>query len=112
MIPASTRWRNLGAAAGAVTAALFTIFDLYQWALAYAGDRFHNGAAGQPALRVSFVSPRDVTVTPGAATVNAPGAPGSIEKGTEERRGYMLRAVAPAAKTFRFEVTLDVVDHS
>src|SRR6266581_792945 len=39
---ASNRWRNLGAAAGAATAALFAIFDLYQWALASAGDRFHN----------------------------------------------------------------------
>src|SRR2546430_3808663 len=39
---ASSRWRNLGAAAGAPPAALFAIFDLYQWALAYAGDRFHN----------------------------------------------------------------------
>src|SRR5437660_8555768 len=39
---ASTRWRNLGVAAAAVTAGLFAIFDLYQWALAYAGDRFHN----------------------------------------------------------------------
>lgn len=38
----SQRWRNLGAAAGAVTAALFAVFDLYQWALAYAADRFHN----------------------------------------------------------------------
>ena len=36
------RWRNLGAAAGAVTAALFALFDLYQWAAAYAGDHFHN----------------------------------------------------------------------
>jgi hypothetical protein len=36
------RWRNLGMAAGAVTAGLFAVFDLYQWALAYAGDRFHN----------------------------------------------------------------------
>jgi len=36
------RWRNLGVAAGAVTAGLFAAFDLYQWALAYAGDRFHN----------------------------------------------------------------------
>ncbi len=36
------RWRNLGAAAGAVTAALFAIFDLYQWAQAYAADHFHN----------------------------------------------------------------------
>src|SRR5579872_1897145 len=39
---ASTRWRNLGIAAGAVTAVLFALFDLYQWAMAYAGDRFHN----------------------------------------------------------------------
>ena len=38
----SARWRNLGAAAGAATALLFAIFDLYQWALAYTGDRFHN----------------------------------------------------------------------
>jgi len=36
------RWRNLGMAAGAVTAGLFAVFDLYQWALAYSGDRFHN----------------------------------------------------------------------
>ena len=39
---ASARWRNLGVAAAAPAAALFAIFDLYQWALAYAGDRFHN----------------------------------------------------------------------
>lgn len=38
----SQRWRNLGAAAGAVTAVLFAAFDLYQWALAYASDKFHN----------------------------------------------------------------------
>src|SRR3981189_3630530 len=35
-------WRNLGVAAGAVTAVLFAAFDLYQWALAYASDKFHN----------------------------------------------------------------------
>src|SRR5450756_2816869 len=40
--PLEQRWRNLGMAAGAVTAGLFAAFDLYQWALAYAGDRFHN----------------------------------------------------------------------
>jgi hypothetical protein len=40
--PLIQRWRNLGFAAGAVTAGLFAVFDLYQWALAYAGDRFHN----------------------------------------------------------------------
>ncbi len=42
MTGASKRWRNLGAAAGAAAAALFALFDLYQWALAYAADSFHN----------------------------------------------------------------------
>jgi len=42
VIASSQRWRNLGAAAGAATAALFAIFDLYQWAAAYAADLFHN----------------------------------------------------------------------
>src|SRR5229473_4677443 len=36
------RWRNLGAAASAATAVLFALYDLYQWAAAYSGDRFHN----------------------------------------------------------------------
>jgi len=36
------RWRNLGIAAGATTAALFAGFDLYQWVVAYASDHFHN----------------------------------------------------------------------
>ena len=39
---ASQRWRNLGIASGAVTAALFAIYDIYQWAQAYASDHFHN----------------------------------------------------------------------
>src|SRR5713226_6048756 len=38
----SQRWRNLGIAAGAVASVLFAGFDLYQWAVAYATDRFHN----------------------------------------------------------------------
>ena len=42
MTETSRRWRNLGAAAGAVTATLFAAFDLYQWAVAYASDHFHN----------------------------------------------------------------------
>ena len=57
---------------------------------------FTNGRAGEPALRVSFVSPA-VTVTTGQASVRAPGPPGSIEKGVEEPRGYVLTAKAPAA---------------
>lgn len=36
------RWRNLGVAAGAAAAAIFAIFDLYSWAVAYASDHFHN----------------------------------------------------------------------
>ena len=40
--PSRRRARNLAVAAGATAAALFALFDLYQWALAYAGDRFHN----------------------------------------------------------------------
>jgi Glycosyltransferase family 87 len=39
---ASRRWRNLGIAAGAATAALFAVFDLYQWISAYGADQFHN----------------------------------------------------------------------
>jgi glycosyl transferase family 87 len=42
LVTTSRRWRNLGTAAGAATSALFALFDLYQWAAAYAGDRFHN----------------------------------------------------------------------
>src|ERR1700730_12968270 len=36
------RWRNLGIAAGALTAVMFAAFDLYQWAVAFASDNFHN----------------------------------------------------------------------
>jgi hypothetical protein len=36
------RWRNLGIAAGATAAVLFAAFDVYQWAIAYASDQFHN----------------------------------------------------------------------
>jgi hypothetical protein len=42
--------------------------------------------------------------------VKAPGPPGSIEKGTEEQRGYMLAAATRAAAAVRFEVRLEVLD--
>ena len=42
MASRSRRWRNLGVAAGGASAALFAVFDLYQWAVAYASDHFHN----------------------------------------------------------------------
>src|SRR5712691_7798047 len=38
----SRRWRNLGVASGALAAAMFAGFDLFQWAVAYGSDHFHN----------------------------------------------------------------------
>jgi arabinofuranan 3-O-arabinosyltransferase len=38
----SRRWPNLGTASGALAAAMFAGFDLFQWVLAYASDHFHN----------------------------------------------------------------------
>src|SRR5260370_8402688 len=38
----SRRWRNLGIAAAALAAAMFAGFDLFQWAVAYGSDHFHN----------------------------------------------------------------------
>ena len=73
------------------------------------GTRFQNGSASEPRLRVSFAAPTGAAVMPGRATVKAPGPPGSIEKGAEEQRGYVLTATARAAETIRFEVTLEVL---
>ena len=36
------RWRNLGIASGALAAAMFAGFDLFQWVVAYGSDHFHN----------------------------------------------------------------------
>ena len=73
------------------------------------GASFHNGLPGKPALRVSIVSPPGVASTTGPATVQAPGAPGSIETGPREERGHLLRLVAPAAKSFHFQTVLEIV---
>ena len=73
------------------------------------GTSFHNAQPGKPGLRVSTALPNGTTATTGPATVQAPGAPGSIEKGPREERGHLLRFVAPAATTFQFEVKLEVV---
>ena len=61
------RWRNLGVAAGAATAFLFAVFDLYQWALAYAADRFHNDftfyvAAARIGLKHGWTSIYDLSM--------------------------------------------------
>ena len=63
----SVRWRNLGVAAAAPAAALFAIFDLYQWSLAYMGDRFHNDftfyvAAARIGLERGWPSIYDLTL--------------------------------------------------
>jgi hypothetical protein len=68
---------------------------------------FSNGAAGEPSLRVSFVSPASATVTTAQATIKAPGPPGSIEKGIAEARGYVLTATTPPVNSVRYEVKLD-----
>lgn len=65
--PKPQRWRNLGVAAGAVTAFLFGAFDLYQWALAYAADRFHNDftfylAAARIGIKHGWASIYDLTL--------------------------------------------------
>src|SRR6267378_2692019 len=61
------RWRNLGVAAGAATAFLFAVFDLYQWAVAYAADRFHNDftfyvAAARIGLKHGWTSIYDLSM--------------------------------------------------
>jgi hypothetical protein len=73
------------------------------------GTRFQNGKAGDAALRVTFAAPGALAISAGPATVKAPGPPGSIENGAEEQRGYALTARAPAARTVRFDVTLEVL---
>jgi hypothetical protein len=73
------------------------------------GTTFANGKEGEARLRVTFAAPADVAVTTGNATVKAPGPPGSIEKGTEEQRGYVLTAAGRAAASIRFEVRLEIV---
>src|SRR5713226_4780047 len=42
LMDGSGRWRNLGIASGALAAALFAGFDLFQWVAAYGSDHFHN----------------------------------------------------------------------
>lgn len=73
------------------------------------GEGYRNGKPGDTALLLSFRSPKEINVTTGPATVRAPGPPGSIEKGSEEQRGHVLRATAPAAAAVRFEVRLEVL---
>src|SRR6266513_1288166 len=63
----SQRWRNLGVAAGAATAFLFAAFDLYQWALAYVADRFHNDftfyvAAARIGIKYGWESIYDLSI--------------------------------------------------
>ncbi|HEX6973889.1 MAG TPA: heparinase II/III family protein, partial [Vicinamibacterales bacterium] len=74
-----------------------------------AATAFVNGKEGQPRLRVSFSAPDGVKVATGAATVKAPGPPGSIEKGTEEQRGYALTGTSGPAATVRFDVKLEIL---
>jgi hypothetical protein len=38
----SRHWRNLAIASGALAASMFAAFDLFQWAVAFGSDHFHN----------------------------------------------------------------------
>ena len=72
------------------------------------GNVFESPATG-PRLHVSFPLPSGGRAEAMRGTVQAPGPPGSIEKGPREERGYVLRITAPAAATHRFEAKLEVV---
>jgi hypothetical protein len=72
------------------------------------GATYRNGKPGEVALRVALNAP-DGRVSTDRATVKAPGPPGSIEKGTEEPRGYVLRVTALPVTTFAFEARLEVL---
>ncbi len=74
-----------------------------------AGKGFRNGNPDEAALVVSLAAPSEVAVATTPATVKAPGPPGSIEKGSEEPRGHVLRATAPAATSVRFEARIEVI---
>jgi hypothetical protein len=76
------------------------------------GSVFSNATGSGPALRVSFDRPTAIDVVTEAGIVQAPGPPGSIEKGPREPRGSVLRATAPAATSFRFDVKIDVLTFS
>ena len=73
----SQRLRNLGVAAGAVTAVLFAVFDLYQWVVAYTSDKFHNDftfyyAAARLGLKSGWPSIYDLNLQ--QAELNAMGS--------------------------------------
>jgi hypothetical protein len=73
------------------------------------GGRYRNGKPGDAVLSVSFTSPHGVVISTERGTVKAPGPPGSIEKGSEETRGYVLRATAPPAAAVTFAARLEVL---
>jgi hypothetical protein len=69
---------------------------------------YENARAGEPRLHVSFAPAAGLRAEALRGIVQAPGPPGSIEKGPREERGYVLRLLAPAAVTHRFEVKLEI----
>jgi hypothetical protein len=73
------------------------------------GDLYRNGKDGEAALAVLVKGPDGVQISTDQGTVKAPGPPGSIETGTEEPRGYVLRAITLPLTTVSFEARLEVV---
>jgi len=72
------------------------------------GAGWVSSAKGGPALSVTVQQPEKPRATVGETRVAAPGQPGSITKGTVERRGYELRLDSPPALWHRFLVVLAV----
>ena len=75
-------------------------------------NAFSNAEGSGPALRVSIERPSGVEVAAEPGVVQSPGPPGSIEKGPREPRGFMLRATAPAAAAFGFDVKMEILTFS
>ncbi|HWC16721.1 MAG TPA: hypothetical protein VG498_06885, partial [Terriglobales bacterium] len=64
-------------------------------------------AASDPSLQVSITMPRDAKTAVEANELTAPGAPGSVDKGSVQKRGERLAisTVQKTAATFRIELS-------
>jgi hypothetical protein len=63
----TSRWRNLGVAAGAAAAVPFALWDLWSWLEAYASDHYHNDftfylAAARIGVRQGWSSVYDLSI--------------------------------------------------
>ncbi len=71
------------------------------------GQHWSLGGPGT-SLRVVVKEPALVRITAGPTLLMAPGQPGSITRGTEERRGHHLQLESSKAASHRFHVVMTV----